>query len=875
MELHWIDGRAPSALSGAVCGVPWPRGAFAAGQTFRLETRDGSPVPVQTWPLATWPDGSLKWTAVAVGPEAAVDRLILSPGSPALPAHPVAVREDDDAVTVDTGVIRCTFPRTGNAVLASVFRDGRLTAGPARLVCLCQDAGDDASGGAFTVERYESEVGDVSVERSGPVRAVVRVRGVHRSRGGRALLPFVLRFHLHAGSEAVRIVHTIVFDADPAKDFLRGIGLRLEVPLRDPLHDRHVRFAGQDGGLWAESVRGLTGLRLEAPEAFRRAQVDGTAAPDFGTLPAAFRARLAYVPAWNDYELSQLSADGFQIRKRTASDKAWIRADGGQRAAGLGYVGGAHGGAAFAVRDFWRKHPAQIDVRGAATEAAEATLWLWAPRAPAMDMRPYHDGMGMRTHAEQLEGLGITYEDWEGGYDTSVGIARTSEMTLWPVCATPPRERLLAWAADSDAPPVPACATAHFVACGVFGGLFAPVDRSNPARALLEDRLEFLLDFTMRQAGQRRWYGFWDYGDLMHAYDADRHAWRYDVGGFAWDNSELSPDLWFWYAFLRTGRADLFRFAEALSRHTGEVDVYHLGRFRGLGTRHGVQHWSCSAKQLRISNAAYRRIHYYLTADERTGDLMRELVDAERTFLSVDPMRKVRRGAYAPAPDALDIGLGTDWGSLAAAWLTEWERTGDEGCRRKLLSSMESIGAMPRGFFGRGLYDLATGRFHDDGEKRAVVSHLSAMFGLPEICAELVDLLDVPAFERAWLQYCTLYGAGAEEQKTALGSSPERIGWVQTHSRITAWAARRTGEAALARRAWAEFYGRPPDGEGPRWTIRRVEGPDVLNPVDEAPGVTTNMAAQWSLAAMQNLALIGDWIPGDRSALSHSLRTNV
>jgi hypothetical protein len=32
----------------------------------------------------------------------------------------------------------------------------------------------------------------------------------------------------------------------------------------------------------------------------------------------------------------------------------------------------------------------------------------------------------------------------------------------------------------------------------------------------------------------------------------------------------------------------------------------------------------------------------------------------------------------------------------------------------------------------------------------------------------------------------------------------------------------------------------------------------VLNPVDETPRLSTNDAAQWSLAAMQNLALIGD-----------------
>ena len=69
----------------------------------------------------------------------------------------------------------------------------------------------------------------------------------------------------------------------------------------------------------------------------------------------------------------------------------------------------------------------------------------------------------------------------------------------------------------------------------------------------------------------------------MHSYDDERHVWRYDLGGMAWDNTELGTDMWLWYSFLRTGRADVFRMAEAMTRHTNEVDCYHLGRFAGLG----------------------------------------------------------------------------------------------------------------------------------------------------------------------------------------------------------------------------------------------------------------------------------------------------
>jgi hypothetical protein len=37
-----------------------------------------------------------------------------------------------------------------------------------------------------------------------------------------------------------------------------------------------------------------------------------------------------------------------------------------------------------------------------------------------------------------------------------------------------------------------------------------------------------------------------------------------------------------------------------------------------------------------------------------------------------------------------------------------------------------------------------------------------------------------------------------------------------------------------------------------------VLGPNVLRPVDEARGVSTNGTSQWSLAAIQCLALVGD-----------------
>ncbi|MDR2675227.1 MAG: Tat pathway signal sequence domain protein [Opitutaceae bacterium] len=953
-SVRWLDGVAPALNDGATWGMPWPRGAVANGAPFALRDAAGKPLPVQSWPAAFWPDGSLKWTAHAVPAGIEInDGIELAPGeTPAAPARAVTVRDDAGSVIVDTGVIRATIAKSGAVLIRSIARDGRDVLLNGRLVALntgtpddSAAAGADAAGagaGASTRSTvfFESDIAAVTVEQTGPVRAVVKIEGRHAPAAAgtsttssnaaaaaaaaaatatapRAWLPFTVRLYFYAGGEAVRVMHSFVFDGDPEKDFLRGIGVRFEVPMTDLPHDRHVRFAGEGDGLWAEAVRSLTGLRRDpdgrpGPGPVKTAQLAGLPCPPVETFNPQVRERLHYIPAWGDFTLAQPAANAFTIRKRTQPGHGWIDVDQGRRASGAGYIGGATGGGVvFGLRDFWQRHPAQLDIRGAHTDRAEVTLWLYSPEAPPMDLRFYHDGMGMDDFRKQYDGgLEITYEDYEPGYGSAHGIARTSEITLRAVAATPPRARLAEMAAAVRTPPVLVCAPEVVLAAKVLGALWSLPDRSTPARAAIEERLDWQFDYHRRQVDQRHWYGFWHYGDVMHSYDRDRHVWKYDVGGFAWDNSELSTDLWLWYYFLRTGRADVFRFAEAMTRHTGEVDVYHAGPFAGLGTRHNVQHWGCSAKQVRISTAAYRRVYYYLTADERTGDLMRELLGVDKILNAVDPARKLARATPLGKHDSR-LSFGTDWANLAAAWLTEWERGGDPQYRDKLLRGLRDWGAMPAGFFtsDRYGYRIATGALEPltvrgrpggaagktigghggaaggtaagktigdnggasgGGGKPIGVSHLDSVFGAVETFAELIQLTagqpEYEGFAKAWIQYCTLYSAPKDEQRAALGADLRGNGLRQAHSRLTAYAARMTGDEKLAARAWEEF-GRGDFADhglaGARASLKtsRIEGPDVLNPVDEAAWVSTNDAAQWGLAAIQCLALIGDRMP--------------
>ncbi len=858
IPLRWIDGETPDRLpSGATLGVPLPRGAVTDAAELGLRADDGVPVACQAWPLATWPDGSVKWAGLALAATDAPAPAYHVTARPAAvrPETGVAVREDGERITIGTGSLEVAVARTGESVIESVAVEGGVVATAGRLVSSRQDRPEpDHAGRVPAIGAVERAV----VEQAGPVRAVVRVEGRHHDETGRAWLPFTLRLVFVAGARTFRVVHTFVWDGDPNRDFLSALGLTFRVPLRAASVDRHLRLAGADGGVLREAVQGVTGLRRDPGAAVREAQLDGGPTPPPAEWEQGVGDLMKWVPEWPDYTLRQLTPNAFSIAKRTAADRPWLHVAHGTRSDGAAYVGDTGGGLGVGITGFWQSAPTGLDIRGADSAEAELSAWLWSPDAVPMDLRFYHDGLGEETYVEQLEALEITYEDYEDGLGSATGIARTHELEVTAYAATPALAEFASDAQHVARGPRLSATPEALHAARVFGD-WDLVSREHPARAALEDRLDRIVDFYLGQVEQRGWYGFWDFGDVMHTYDADRHAWRYDIGGYAWDNSELATDLWLWTMFLRTGRADVFRMAEAMARHTGDVDAYHSGPIAGFGSRHNVQHWGCGCKQPRIGSAMFRRPHYFLTADEHSRDLLVAQRDVERAYRGIDPWRKARPDEFPPPAPRLDrimVGLGTEWGTLAGGWLADWEITGDERSRDRLLGTMADIASWPRGFLhGHARYDLERGRLVEpfDGVD---VSHLNAIFGLVELCAELVELVDVPGFREAWLDYCRLYISTPEQQRAALGQEITGNLFPQWHSRLLAYAAAHDGDTEAADRAWAAFLAGgevTPVDLGPG---RRVLPPEVLAPVDELP-ISTNDAAQSSLATIQNLALIG------------------
>ena len=852
----------------------------------RLKTDRNQEIPVDTWPLAYWPDGSVKWSGVAGVIPAGTERLTLEKAPRKAktinkqPNASIAITETPENIQIETGLISVFIPRRGDFLIDSLLYKGTKVGEKARLICNTQSEPIQENTSQISFTHYIGEIKSVTIERLGSVRALVKLEGIHRNRNkeidtnhsegkgnyannsdmnklnNREWLPFVVRLYFYGGSEQIKMVHSFVYDGDQKKDFIRSLGIRFDVPMREALYNRHIAFSCADGGVWSEPVQPLVGRRIltlnktdikknsnEKKDAqqkptdepsLQQQQMEGKRIPPYESFDEKNRSLLDNWASWDDYRLSQLTADAFSIRKRANNDNPWIGTFSGTRSDGYTFVGDITGGLGLCMHDFWQSYPSSIEISDARTPVATLTAWLWSPESEPMDLRHYdriaHD-------------LNASYEDVQEGMNTPYGIARTTMFTLIPQSGYTGKKVFADYAKQFSSSSL-LMPTPNYLHARQAFGIWSLPDRTTPFRTRVEDRLDAYIDFYQKAIEQNKWYGFWNYGDVMHAYDPVRHTWRYDVGGFAWDNTELASNMWLWYNFLRTGRIDIWRMAEAMTRHTGEVDVYHLGPNAGLGSRHNVSHWGCGAKEARISQAAWNRFYYYLTTDERCGDLMTEVKDADHKLYDLDPMRLAQPRSEYPCSAPARLRIGPDWLAYAGNWMTEWERTGNTTYRDKIIAGMKSIAALPNRLFTgpKALgFDPSTGIITTECDpKLETTNHLMTIMGGFEITNEMMRMIDIPEWKDAWLDHAARYKKKAWE----LSHSRFRV------SRLMAYAAYHLRNTQMAEEAWKDLFTRLEHTPAPPFRITTILPPEVPSPLDECTSISTNDAALWSLDAI-------------------------
>ena len=901
VNLRWID-KTPDYTVGQRFGVPFAKGEMNDYGTFTLTDSDGNVIPTQTWPMAHWTDGSVKWMGfyAAVSPEnskgltisaVAADKKTVKKLSKQKPVSNPGIVSSQTAseIVVDNGLYQVVFPTSGSNIISSITMDGKTVALDGRLVVKTEDR-SKAAEDILSYDSFESKVTSASVERSGDVAAVIKIEGIHKAlKGSREWLPFTVRFYIYKGAQPMNMVHTFIFDGDQETDFIKGLGVEFSIPFREELQNRHVAFAGDNGGLWDEAVEpflgsirvmpqgqqmgqrpqggqpGQGGMRqmMNTPDEAQK-QFEGKRVANYDEIPERSQLSVREWAKYNDYKLVQLNSDGFTIQKRTGDHSTWFGTAGGHRAPGYILAGDVSGGLGVSLKNFWQSFPAELDASDMRSEKGKITVWMWSPSSDAMDLRHYD----IEGH-----GLGSSYEDYVEGNSTPYGIARTSELTIFPFSEMPSRDEIVGQAQVGQDIVQLMVTPEDLKAADAFGVWSLPAKNGNDTQKWLEEQIDNYSTFYLKAQESQRWYGFWNYGDFMHSYNGTRHIWNYDHGGKAWDNTELETDIWLWLEFIRTGRADFYRLATNMTRHTSEVDCYHIGPMKGLGTRHNVSHWGCGAKEIRVGQAWWKRYYYYMFADDRLGDIMHDTVVADQALIEYDPYIRAVPRDVVPTAQPTRLRWAPDWSALVGNWFAEYERTGDKKWLDKINVGMNCLNKFPNGLFsGRGPlgYDPATGviTYEDDPKWIWTMNsaHLSNLQSCVEIFAEVLGEIGNKEFNDSYLTWCTWYGIPKDDPMRLDPANEKYKDYIGNWNipRLTALAAKLSGNEYLAKLAWKRLLDGVVDMDGnvvPRVRLNEVGGSTVLNPLYEDSRVGTNDCAQWNLEAIMMQDLVGEYIP--------------
>jgi len=854
MKLHQLIDQ--SATGYTTWGCMWKQGECQPDTQYVCRNEEGKEVPIQSRITAYWPDGSVKWTAHTGDSRLLKKGMEVLPGVPAPIEGGLTVEEKDDGegYIVRSDKLCVTVPKSGGYLIQDVIYNGKRCAENFKAVLILEEPGV-MDGNPVKIEKnYTGRIEDVGIEEAGPLECIFRCTGSHVNEKGESRLPFIIRMKIHHDCRDIRFTHTFLYDGDENKDYLKGLGIRFEMPLAGEIYNRHIEFMG-DYGMFHEAMVPLMSWRPRVPAGIYERQMAGECLALEGQDLEIVNKVLQDTPYWSEYDFCQDSVSHFSVRKKLRLENAcYIDCLHGQRSKGGLAVGSEGGSVMVCIRDFWEKYPSGYTVRGMDTDKAECTMWLWSPGAPAMDFRHYAE----RGYNQ------VCYEGYDYKGATPDGIACTNECMLRFTGEMIPEESVLEeFAVNVNYPPFYVGDPEFYHEMKAFGYWSLP-SRTTEMENWLENQLDTAFAFYEKEVEQRGWYGMFNYGDFMHTYDSVRHQWKYDIGGYAWDNTELVPTLWLWYYFLRTGRADVFTLAEKMSRHASEVDVYHTGKYKGLGSRHNVRHWGCPCKEARIAMASHHRVYYYLTGDRRLEDIFEELKDNEMSFLNKDPLGDFYNKEEMVFPS--HARSGPDWSSLCSNWMMRWERFNDTKYRDKILVGMGDIKAAPLKLVSGPdfEFDPATCHLRYIGERTTGGTHLQICMGAPSVWMEMADLLDDEEWKEMIAQYGRFYYLPKEEQqKESNGLVGEReFSLPFMAAAMGAYGAWYLKDDVLAERTWKILL-HSMISENSKVGFEVTGLPDKGNQklLQEIPWITTNFVAQFCLNTIMSLEFIRGKLP--------------
>lgn len=374
-------------------------------------------------PLGFWESGAIKWVLVdflaTVPAGETLDGMFVTRAEEETSPEPIGL-ELADSIVIDTGAMRMVLAREGTSLVREVSVDGRS-------IVNGEDAFSLSALGLDGTEYPATVTDDLRVElvENGPVKAVVRARGAHRSAEGAHLFDFELKLTAFHGKHFVRGEYTLKNGSKRSPKHVRhgGIRLRLETELEgDSLHYRFPT-AGDTPQVIGEVASGSTasyfmGYNASKQDGAKNVRRDW---PNDGWIP----------PFAYDFETRRFAQEGFLITE----DGATVASGGPDQYTEVTYADAWDPtglGVSSMIRFASRHWPVSFDVDG----DGAVTVGLFSDKQGAVHTVNYYQHETREFALDFQSSAHVGY--FRAYYETFPLSARVPDMEYWNRCEVLP-----------------------------------------------------------------------------------------------------------------------------------------------------------------------------------------------------------------------------------------------------------------------------------------------------------------------------------------------------------------------------------------------------------------------------------------------------
>ncbi len=624
-------------------GIPFPKGELNSVDHLRLLTSDGTEIPCQTTEVSNWgpTDDSVKWVWVFFFSEETQD-YVLEYGEgvvPILPKEKVVSANNmrpRGGIDVNTGPLSFSIHKKGNGFLDEVFLDSNqdgefdkeelIASSPEEnrgsFLDLLDDAGIDAS---------KAVINEVFREKgSGPMHTIFRIEGTYTySREDNNLSPFTIWLHAYAGKSYLKVLHTMTYTGIPDKhkrqegehaniatqnkkiitesteddlgwtqpnDQIAASGLQLKYHLDDNVSVSMPMYDGSWKNDDANTVMEEVITNDEAPVQLLQKGPGYRKSTSLRSLYLnKFKEDKGNEGSEKKLDFEAIVSKGEDHLAKSQRAKGWVNVTDGKRGVGVG------------IKNFMEEYPKGIKV-DPANHILLGSIW------------PKENGpMSFARHNTEPDG---------GMLDNfAQGITKTTEF-IYYFHDNKAKEEVgekMDYVVES---PVAHATPEWYTNSKVYGNM-APASKKRPE---FENALQYRYQWWAYNQKNEPWYGMFNYGDGK--------SYFFNGKWVQWTNNEPTVDFMLWTNFMRTGNPKYFKLAQAMSRHTMDVDNIHWPKKRtyygeindaidfwdyedepestpylGIGRRHANEHWyALLSAHVWIQGWI---ADYYLSADHR------------------------------------------------------------------------------------------------------------------------------------------------------------------------------------------------------------------------------------------------------------------